>query len=563
VGFGLAVRVLLLLTTVVALSVLAVGGANLYQLRQDLESELEDWSTATRDALVDRGKAIGHSAALAAAQAVDSRDFLFLTELVRNTVGQDPEIEYGFLADKNGRVLVHSDPKRARETIRSDDYKAALADQKLMALEREVDAKPVIEVAAPVVVGGFVWGTLHFGMSLSKLHEALAAGRVNVDARVREGAVATVAATAALLAIALLVALLLSRRITAPLRRLLGDLEKIEGGDARHLVRVRGSQEFVRFGLGINELTHRTLETEKAVASSIQNLAQTLDDVNRQAKHKDEFLANVSHELRTPLNAILSVPRSLSLDYQKLDVWECGTCGSVFEPEDGASGEPQCPDCRVPMRLTNRLVFTGDAIEHAHFIGRVKNATEHMRRIVRSFIDYSQLADSEVQPSREAIDLRQVIDDVKATLSSLASEKQLDLAFPTLGSALVMQVDRTMFAQILINLIGNAVKFTPSGGRVAVEIEPLRRDRGTVVQLRVRDTGVGIPREQLEQIFVAFHQADNSHTRAFGGTGLGLSIARKLTELHGGRIWAESDGPGRGSVFTLEVPASAESAVVA
>jgi signal transduction histidine kinase len=550
---NLRVQVLVLMVVLVSLAVFAISGTLVARLRLDLDGEVDAWSQTMRENLVDRGKAITNNAALSAAEAIDAKDFLFLASLVKSTTAQDPEIRYGFLADKNGRVLVHSDPKKAGTMLKAEEYKTA---EGITARDVTYDGKPAIEIVAPVTVANFPWGTLHFGMSLEGLEKSVGTARSSISERIKKGTTATAMAGGLLMLGAGLLGLLAAQRIISPLRSLAKDVEIIRGGNRDHLVRAQGCREFVLFGMGINELTDRTVKINADLEKGIETLKKSLEEAKRAAQGGDEFLASVSHELNTPLNAILSLPPTLLKDYKKMDVWHCASCGAIFEPEPGNTKTSMpCPDCNSPMKIDNRLVFAGDATEHLHFMERVSSATDHMRRIVQSFIDYSSLAGAQLEAKTEQVDVRQILDDVRNVVVPLANEKKITVGFPKIPNAVPIIVDRTMITQVLINLVTNSVKFTPAGGKVGLDIEAPKPGAGGW-RFRVRDTGIGIAKDKLEEVFAAFYQVDGGHTRQYGGTGLGLSIARKLVELHNGRIWAESEGANKGSTFTFELPAS-------
>jgi signal transduction histidine kinase len=148
-----------------------------------------------------------------------------------------------------------------------------------------------------------------------------------------------------------------------------------------------------------------------------------------------------------------------------------------------------------------------------------------------------------------------VVEAVRASLRGLATEKGLDLQVSTPADLPGACGDGKRITQCLLNLAGNAIKFTKEGH---VEIG-VTREGGALLRYWVADTGIGIAREQLEAVFGEFRQVNPSIAREFGGTGLGLSITRKLVELHGGRIWVESE-PGRGSTFTFTLPVEAQKA---
>ncbi len=280
----------------------------------------------------------------------------------------------------------------------------------------------------------------------------------------------------------------------------------------------------------------RIFASQAAVAIENARLFQEVEEANRQlaraSRHKSEFLANMSHELRTPLNAILG--------FTELII-------------DGVYGE-------VPADLR-------ESIEDIHTNGR------HLLRLINDVLDLSKIEAGRMQLSLSEYSVQELIDSVISATRSLATEKQLELTSRVDKDPLPAFGDNKRLTQVLMNLVGNAIKFTPAGGSVNVtaklvpssefrvptsqpgiwDLQPGTASAGELIEVAVTDTGIGIAAGELESIFSEFRQVDSSITREYGGTGLGLSIAKRFVELHGGTIWAESQ-LGRGSVFYFRVP---------
>ncbi len=241
-------------------------------------------------------------------------------------------------------------------------------------------------------------------------------------------------------------------------------------------------------------------------------MEQALADANRR---KDEFLAILSHELRNPLAPL-----------------------------------------RNAIYLLSRSEPGGEQAQRMHAI--VERQVSHLARLVDDLLDVARISRGKVQLQSERMDLgeivRRTIEDHRSTFAA----NGIHLDGPTTSSPMWLTGDPTRIAQVVGNILTNAAKFTPSGGRVDVALE----QEGKHAVLRVRDTGVGIARDMLDRLFEPFTQSDQSLDRARGGLGLGLSVAKDLAELHGGSVTATSEGTGMGAEFTVRLPLEAAGAKV-
>jgi signal transduction histidine kinase/ActR/RegA family two-component response regulator len=223
---------------------------------------------------------------------------------------------------------------------------------------------------------------------------------------------------------------------------------------------------------------------------------------------KDDFLATMSHELRTPLNAVLG--------------WTM-----ILRTSDGDN------------EATRRRAL--DTIE--------RNARAQAQ-IIEDLLDVSRIVTGKLLLEVGAVNLASLVDSALESIRLAADTKQIRVRLRIDKAASVVTGDAARLHQVVTNLLTNAVKFTPSGGWIEVRLE--RADG--MARISVKDNGQGISAEFLPYVFERFHQADGSTTRAHGGLGLGLAIVRHLIDLHGGRVYAESPGPGLGSTFSVELP---------
>ena len=229
------------------------------------------------------------------------------------------------------------------------------------------------------------------------------------------------------------------------------------------------------------------------------------------SQHKSQFVANMSHELRTPLAAILGYAELM---------------------QEGFHGA-----------LPDKAKAT---------LARVQSNGKHLLGLINSVLDISKIEAGQFSLNLAEYALDGMVETVRVATESLAAAKTLALTTEVASNLPRGLGDEQRLTQVLLNLVGNAIKFTDRG-----EVRITAAVKDSHFALDVRDTGPGIPAEEQERIFKEFHQIDNSSTRTKGGTGLGLAIAKQIVEMHGGRIWVEST-VGQGSAFRIELPVRAE-----
>ena len=290
-----------------------------------------------------------------------------------------------------------------------------------------------------------------------------------------------------------------------------------------------------------------------------------LDEVREASRVKSQFLANVSHELRTPLNCIVNIPQPLLRDFEEAHIWHCESCQIDFQDdgteEDGTevpAEDLRCPECDARLEKQIQMICVGDGKEHVRFLREIEASGRQLLGVINDLLDFSKIEAGFLSLSIDEIDVEELLSRVRDTVGVLAEKKGIILQTDMSEAPPVFHGDSLRLAQILVNLVGNAIKFTSAGGQVIVAVRRDLSHNGRATRISVTDSGIGIPKEQLEIIFDSFTQVDGSHTRAHKGTGLGLAITKQLVELHGGRIWADSV-PGESSVFTFIIPEPGDS----
>jgi signal transduction histidine kinase len=229
------------------------------------------------------------------------------------------------------------------------------------------------------------------------------------------------------------------------------------------------------------------------------------------SKHKSQFLANMSHELRTPLNAILG--------YAELIL-------------DKVYGD-------TPDKMREVL-------------NRIQRNGRHLFGLINDVLDLSKIEAGQLTLSIADYSLKEIVQSVYSGVEALANQKRIALKAEVAADLPSARGDERKLTQVLLNLVGNAIKFTDAG-----EVEIKATAANGTFTVAVRDTGPGIAEAEQAKIFEEFQQAESPISRKKGGTGLGLAIAKRIIELHGGRLWVESS-PGHGSTFSFTVPTKVE-----
>lgn len=301
----------------------------------------------------------------------------------------------------------------------------------------------------------------------------------------------------------LLVLLAITARLTNPLKQLSEFMQRAEGGEKGVRAAIRGPKE-IRNMEGVFNNMMDVLEAREEELKTARDLAL------ESARVKGEFAANVSHELRTPLNSVLGM-----------------------------------------LELLNGM---GLSPKQREYVQVARGSGESLLSLIDEILDFSKLEASKLEIERTDFFLREVMDDVVALLAGQAHRKGLDIGYLIASDVpLALIGDPARIRQVLINLIGNAIKFTDTG-EVAIEACVVGESEDqALVRFEVRDTGIGIEAAARERIFEAFSQADGSTTRKYGGTGLGLAISSQLVHLMDGEIGVDSQ-PSRGSSFWFTVP---------
>jgi signal transduction histidine kinase/DNA-binding response OmpR family regulator len=439
--------------------------------------------------------------------------FYKFRELVRENLSLNPDVEYFLIVDVNGQVVFDSrelnearlpqDVPPGPSWIREPERLEAVKRLEPTTLKgRSPTGEERLEIIAPYLED---WGRHRLSISYLVSYRSL-----------RPKVLGMVAVTGGLTLVSMLlavaVAMTLARHITRPLEELMAGARHIAEGHFDRRLDVRSGDELQVLAETFNHMTERLKGNVDQLGESNRKLATLNEELQELDRVKSDLLANVSHELRTPLTAIKGYT-----DY-------------ILEGKLGPVTEKQEKGLVVVQRNLDRL-----------------------SRTIGALLDFSRMDLGRITLNLQPFSLANLLEQIATTIRSELDKKRLTFVVdmePTLPPVIA---DRERLSAVIENLVINAIKFTSEGGQITVAAARLREADRPSAEIRVSDTGIGIPRDQLGKIFNRFHQVDGSTTRRFGGVGLGLAIVKSILDAHGTSIQVESE-EGRGTAFVFQLP---------
>ena len=492
---------------------------------------------------MNRGQAMAGSLASSGELAVFAEDRQLLESTMQGVVG-DPDVAYVVIYGEGGKILAKAG-KQVRELTQvtselSPEVNARLFQGQPPFSRHMADGGGrFIEFFAPIrseetkTPDEFLIGPLGRGVGQSQQGKQRILGAVRLGLslqRVEDRSVALLklwgGVTLVFFSLSTLTVYVISRRITRPIKRLTANAQMMAEGVLDQQIPVESRDEIGKLAATFNDMARAlkgNIEEKERVLEELQDLNRTLEDRIRQRtaelqdksqelelanRHKSEFLANMSHELRTPLNAVI------------------GFSEVLLERMFGELNEKQ-----------------DEYLQDILYSGR------HLLSLINDILDLSKIEAGRMELELTTFDLPMALKKALTLVRERASRHGIELSLEVDERVGDFTADERKVKQVLLNLLSNAVKFTPDGGTVS-----LRGGlSGEHVEISLSDTGIGIAPEDQQQIFEAFRQVGSDYARKGEGSGLGLTLAKKFVELHGGRIWVESE-VGHGSTFTFTLP---------
>ncbi|OKH19045.1 ATP-binding protein [[Limnothrix rosea] IAM M-220] len=424
-------------------------------------------------------------------EAILDADFLTLERLMRQA-SVDDEILYSVVLDANQTALTRYLNQEKPIVAQLTNEQTINHQNILVFLERLQQRPNIYEIRQPIIAADVLLGEIRLGYSTAI-----------IDAQIRRGVISMIFISISVSALlAFLTYLLFSRFVRSPIKSLNEFALELSEGNLDQRIPELHVDEFGKMVAAFNKMADQLQET-------LAGLTEARDEALAGTRAKSEFLATMSHEIRTPMNAIIGMS-SLLMD-TKLDD------------------------------------------EQYQFADTIRHSGDNLLTIINEILDFSKIEANRLELEIQTFDLHRCIYETMSIIGVQASRKHLQLDH-SIDQNLPKYIkgDITRVRQILLNLLSNAIKFTNLGS-VTLRCDFVEREDEPYLQISVKDTGVGIPKDKQDDVFEAFTQADNSVTRRYGGTGLGLVICKRICEIMGGEISLVSE-EGLGSKFTVLLP---------
>ncbi len=491
--------------------------------------------------------------------AIYTRDEASVEQIV-TSISNDDNIAYLFMLDKDMKVIAF---KTKTAFIRKPPARGNIPLSEMLGYRvyhEEKGGERYIDILSPVVSTSknadlFVdrapdttseaIGFIQLGYCLAEL-----------SAYTTSLIITSIMFTSIFIVVGIVLTVIMTRKITRPIQEVIAVTEHIARGDFSRRLKVTADDELGKLISAFNEMSARLQKSDEERMLYEAKLQQSKNELIKQAgelKHameiaefasrsKSDFLANMSHELRTPLNHII------------------GFTELVVDKQFGSLNE-----------------------EQNEYLCDVLGSSKHLLSLINDILDLSKVEAGKQTLHSTEVDVRSLLSNSLIMFKEKSMAHRIRLTCDVDHIPDTIQVDERKFKQIIYNLLSNAVKFTPDGGKVVLKAHSVWCSMGSglrwgasegleiitkppeakalagqtvrkAVQFSVSDSGIGLKPDDIERIFSPFEQVDNSASRKFQGTGLGLSLTKRLVELHGGRIWAESPGEGKGATFSFVIP---------
>ncbi len=476
-----------------------------------------------KEALIERGKSTITEITRQIENEIASYNFSQAVEIINDIALRNKDIKYAVIIKTTGQVVV--DTRKTEENKSLSTSTSQLETQipsHLTVVEYRKNDDRTIEMANPIQISTSPWGVIRLVYTLKYLEKEINTSEAQIKQEIQKLAINTILASLGLLIFSFIIVYVFTSKLLTPIIDLTHFARRLSTGDfsASTDLKISARDEVGVLAATLIEMNEDLKNSYEKLEDYNQTLEQKVRErtavlhrqnmeLNKVSLTKSEFIANMSHEIKTPLNTI--------------------------------------------MGMTDLVLKTDLPIQAHNYLNTVKISSRSLLNQINDILDFSKIEAGKIHMEQTPFQLREGMDHLIDIFSIKVADKgiklvvHIDEEIPN-----VLVGDPLRLGQILINLTGNAIKFTDTGD-ILVKANLLKEEDGKAfLKFSVKDTGIGIEPEYLPQVFEVFTQADGSTTRKYGGTGLGLSISKQLVNLMEGDIKAEST-PGKGSTFYFTV----------
>jgi len=492
---------------------------HLTEQKRMLERELEKRIFILKENLFERGKSFIVNLAGQIENEIAAYNFSGAVETVKNAARTNQDIQYALLVDASGQIFVHTQkPELMQKRMMEKNRLTAIRQMGITRTEYREEGDSVIQIAAPLQISTSPWGEIQLVYTTKYLEQEIALSKIQIRKQIRHLIKNTILTSAGLMLVIIVMFYFLVSKLLSPIIDLTHFARRLSQGDfsSSDDFRIHSKDEVgilaaafmemkKELRLSYEKLTESNRTLEQKVRERTAALHRKNQELNKASQTKSQFIANISHEIKTPMTAIM------------------GMTDLVLQKE-------------LPPKIREKLIT-------------VRKSANTLMDMINGILDFSKIEAGKIRLEKVFFSLNDLVNSLIDTFTIKIENKDVELiVYMENDVPLYLVGDPLRLGQVMSNLIGNAIKFTDTG-EIFVHIrKTLQSDEQIELDISVRDTGIGIPSEQIPVLFDSFTQADGSTTRKYGGTGLGLTISRQLVQLMSGELTVESL-PGKGSVF--------------
>lgn len=485
----ISTRLTVSIAAVILLAIFSVAALNIRRERRYFFHELEDQALLLLDTLE-----------IAIGDAVYFHDTDHISDTME-ALDAGSIISAGKVYSEKGRVIAHSTYSPGAFDFSVDDFGLEILAQSDVLFRWEDTS---LLAGKPIRAGRTTLGAISIELPTAPLYEEISQVRRSV-----------LIFAPIMVFVGVLIAFVLGRSISTPLKHISEVTREIAEGDLTRKVNVSGASEFVSLANTFNQMVDRVRSArdnlEQRVAERTSDLAKAAKQAEAASAAKTAFLANVSHELRTPLNHIIGF--------------------------SGLIGDKQVGDLNDAQR---------------EYLEDIQSSSEHLLNLINGVLDLSKVEAGKTELDITRFSAKDLIEESLKMIREDAAAKGIAVSADIQSLPVTIEADRQKIRQVLINVLGNSLKFTNSGGEVHVKAG--LDVKHSEMSITISDTGIGLNQEDTERIFRAFEQVTGASNDSRKGTGLGLPLSREFVKLHNGRIWAESEGVNKGTTIHIAIP---------